>query len=110
MRIAVFLILLPLYARSAALAPDALSAFQRPGVPWALFAKVEHGIPLALPDVVVLSRAEVSRGAIVDYLYSFGQHFNLTAADVSQLRRDGVSTDLIDYMRSPPAHPSKFVF
>jgi hypothetical protein len=102
---AAFLILLPLAAQCAALAPDALSAFQRPGVPAALYEKVESGVPLALPDVVALSRADVSHGAIIDYLYSFGEHFRLTGADVSQLREEGVSPDLIDYMKSPSAHP-----
>ncbi len=110
MRAAAFLILFPLLGRCAALAPDALSAFQQPGVPGALFAKVERGGPLTLPEVIILSRAEVSRGAIVDYLYSFGGHFRLTPEDVSQLRQEGVGADLIDYMTSPYAHPSHFGF
>jgi hypothetical protein len=103
---AAFFILFPLLGNCAALEPDALSAFRQPGVPEALYAKVEHGVPLTLPDVVALSRAQVSHGAIVDYLYSFGRHFHLAAADVQELRYDGVSPDLIDYMMSPPAHPS----
>jgi hypothetical protein len=70
-RAAVFLILPPLLGRGAALAPDALPPFRQRAVPDALYAKVEHGIPLTLPDVVTLSRGEVSRGAIIDYLYSF---------------------------------------
>jgi hypothetical protein len=96
--------------RCAALAPDALAAFQQPGVPVGLCAKVEHGVPLTLSDVVILSRADVSKGAIVDYLYSFGRHFNLTAVDVRELRRENVTWDLIDYMKSPAAHPSPFIF
>ena len=79
-------------------------------MPGALYAKVEHGVPLTLPDVVTLSRADVSKGAIIDYLYSFGRHFRLTAADVWELRREGVSTDLIDYMTSPSAHPRPLGF
>jgi hypothetical protein len=93
-----FLILMPLLGNCAALAPDALSAFRKPGV------------PLGLQDVVTLSDADVSKGAIVDYLYSFGRHFNLSPADIAQLHRDGVSPDLIDYMSSPSAHPSPFGF
>jgi len=107
---AAFLICFPVLARCAALAPDALSAFQQPGVPAPLYAKVQHGIPLALPDLVTLSQAGVSHGAIVDYLYSFGQHFRLTPADAAQLYQDGVSADLIDYITSPSARPSKFGF
>jgi len=107
---AVFLLLFPLIGRCAALAPDALSVFRQPDVPGALYEKVEHGVPLTLPDVVILARAGVSRGAIVDYLYSFGRHFRLTPADVWELRQEGVSADLIDYMTSPPAHPSPFGF
>jgi hypothetical protein len=79
-------------------------------VPGALFAKVEHGVPLTLADVVILSRAEVSRGALVDYFYSFGRHFRLSEGDVRELRREGVSPDLIDYMTSPGAHPSALGF
>jgi len=108
------LILFALFGRcaafAAALAPDALSVFRQPGVPGALYAKVEHGVPLNLSDVVILSRAQVSGGAIIDYLYSFGGHFRLTAADVAELRREEVSPNLIDYMTSPSAHPSPFGF
>jgi hypothetical protein len=107
---AVFLILFPLLASGAALAPDALSAFQQPHVPASLYAKIEHGIPLALPDVVILSSAGVSKAAIIDYLYSFGHHFHLTASDVRLLQEQQVGADLIDYMTSPPAHPAKFAF
>ncbi len=110
MKAVAFLILMPLLGNCAALAPDALSAFRKPGVPPALFAKVEGGVPLGLQDVVTLSDADVSKGAIVDYLYSFGRHFNLSPADIAQLHRDGVSPDLIDYMSSPSAHPSPFGF
>ncbi len=110
MKAAVFLILFPVLGRCAALDADALSAFRQPDVPAALYSKVEQGIPLTLPDVVTLSRAAVSRGAIVDYLYSFGEHFRLTADDVSQLREEGVGADLIDYMTGPTARPGKFGF
>lgn len=96
--------------RCAALDSDALPAFRQPGVPDGLYDKVEHGVPLTLADVVTLSRADVSRGAIVDYLYSFGEHFHISAGDVSQLREEGVGADLIDYMTSPSAHPSAFGF
>jgi len=109
-RAAAFLILFPLLASGAALAPDALSAFQQPGVPLAVYAKVEREVPLVLPDVVTLSRAGVSKGAIIDYLYSFGEHFRLTAADVRQLRQQEVGADLIEYMTSPSAHPPIFGF
>jgi hypothetical protein len=102
------LLSLPTLAQSAALAPDALALFDKPGVPEALHAKVEHGVPLTLPDVITLAHAEVSRGAIIDYLYSFGRHFRLTTADILELRRQGVSPDLIDYMTSPASHPGWF--
>jgi hypothetical protein len=97
-------------ARCAALDADALSAFQIPGVPPKVYAKVEHGDPLALPDVVTLERAQVSRGSIIAYLYTFGGHVSLTPAEVWNLRRQGVSADLIDYITSPPARASRFGF
>ena len=107
---AAILIFFPLLVKGAALGPDALSAFQKPGVPEGLYEKVEHGIPLALPDVVALSRAQVSGAAIIDYLYSFGRHFNLSPSDVWSLREQGVSPDLLDYMTSAAAHPHQFPF
>jgi len=96
--------------KCAALPLDALPAFRHPGVPGALYAKVEHGVPLTLRDVAILSRADVSKGAIIDYLYSYGKHFRLTAADVRELQREGVGSDLIDYMTSPSSHPHWFTF
>jgi hypothetical protein len=109
-KLAGLLILLPLAAHCAALDSDALSAFQTPAVPPPLYAKVEHGDPLTLLDVVALARAQVSRGSIVAYLNSFGGHFKPTPADVWNLRRQGVSADLIDYITSPPARASRFGF
>jgi len=110
MRAATFLILFPLLGRCAALEPDALSAFRQPRVPSALYAKLEHGIPLTLPDVATLSIDRVPGGAIIDYLYSSGGHFHLTANDVRVLPREGVRTDLIAYMTSPSAHPGRLAF
>jgi hypothetical protein len=95
-------------AKCAALDSYALAPFQIPGVPAPLYAKVEHGDPLTLPDVVTLARSEVSRGAIVAYLYSFGGHFDLSPTDVWNLRRQGVSADLIDYMTGSAARASRF--
>ena len=103
-------ILFPLFGQCAALSPDAMSEFQRPGVPEPLYQKIEHGAPLTLADVVTLSNAQVSGGSIIEYLYSFGEHFRLSASDVAELERDGVRADLIDYMTSPPAHPGPFGF
>jgi hypothetical protein len=107
---AAFLILLPVAARSAAIDAYALSAFQTPAVPPQLYAKIERGDPLTLPDVVTLERAQVSRGSIVAYLYSFGGHFNLSLGEVWNLRRQGVSADVIDYITSPPARTGRFGF
>jgi len=99
-----------LLAGCAGLGPDAMSAFRRPGVPDALCAKVQHGQPLTLSDVITLSRAGVSDGAIIDYLYTFGAHFSLSSADADKLRHDGVSVNLVDYMTGPTSHPSHFDF
>jgi hypothetical protein len=109
-RLPLLILLLPVIGRCAALAPDALSVFQKPGVPPALYAKIEHGVPLTLDDVVTLSRADVSRGAMIDYLYSFGRHFRITSAEAAELRRQGVSPDIIDYILSPSSHPPLFAF
>ena len=101
---------IPLCAKCAALDSYALAPFQVPGVPPELFAKVEHGDPLTLPDVLALARAQVCRGSIVAYLYSFGGHFNPSPEDISNLRREGISADLIDYMTSPQARASRLGF
>jgi len=110
MRLALFLILLPVAAHCAALSPEAMAAFQQPGVSPALYAKISHGAPLTLADVVTLSNANVSGGSIIEYLYSFGQHFRLTPEQVSELRVEQVRPDLIAYMTSLSAHPAFYAF
>jgi hypothetical protein len=107
---AVFILVFPLMARCAALDRYAMAPFQTPGVPGALYARVEHGAPLTLADVVTLSRVGVSRASIVDYLYSFGHAFRLTPQQVWQLRHAGVSADLLDYMTDPAAHANRLEF
>ncbi len=109
-RIALLLVLFPIAGQCAALAPDALSLFQQPGVAEATYEKVERGVPLTLADVVALSKTDVSGGAIIDYLYTYGEHFNLTPADVGELRSEGVRPNLIDYMESTSAHPRPFLW
>jgi len=106
----ILLILIPWASQAAVLAPDGLAAFQRPGVPEPLYEKIAHGGSLTLADVVTLSTADVSGGSIIEYLYSFGGHFRLSAEDVAELREDGVRADLIDYMTSPAAHPNPLGF
>lgn len=89
---------------------DELVNFQQPGVPPRLFSKVSHGIPLTIEDVETLSQAGVHSGSIINYLYTFGRHFHLTAAQVEELHANGASADLIAYMTSPDAHWSFTLF
>src|SRR5262245_18020583 len=42
-------------------------------------------------DVLKLSRAKVSDDVIVAFIQSSGQRFNLTAAEIVHLRKEGVS-------------------
>jgi hypothetical protein len=74
------------------------TAVQRSGVPDAVYDKMVHGDALSLNDIEDLSRARVNDGIILRYIRDQGTIYTLNSADVTNLRRAGVSQSVVDYM------------
>jgi hypothetical protein len=73
-------------------------AVQRSGVNPAVYDKMVHGDSLSLGDIEDLSRAHVNDGVVLRYLRDQGTIYSLNSADVTNLRRAGVSQSIVDYM------------
>jgi hypothetical protein len=104
------LVLIATLTHGAALESESLAQFRMPRVPVETYQKVAHGGPLKLNDVVILSRAGVSHAEIISYLYTYGERFRLSPAQVADLRQQGVTSDILDYLISPPAQPPRLGF
>jgi hypothetical protein len=97
--------LLPLLVTALAgctstLSRDQITAYQV--APEPVYARIRTHRRLSAEDVVDLSRANFRSSAIIVYLSVSGSRFRLTEADVENLRRAGVSGDVITYMREQP--------
>ncbi len=55
-----------------------------------------------MADVVNLSQSGMRSGEIIVYLADSGSDFNITPDDAANLRREGVSGDVISYLRDRP--------
>lgn len=53
---------------------------------------------LGISDIIVLSKAGISDENIINKLADTGSVFNLTVEEVEALRREGVSSNVINYM------------
>lgn len=73
-------------------------AVERSGVSSVTYDKMVHGDTLSLGDIESLSRAHVNDGVILRYLRDQGTIYTLNSADVTNLRRAGVSQSIVDYM------------
>jgi len=69
----------------------------------ALTARMAHGEPLAVPDIIELSKKGLPSLFIIRYLRSTETAYPLTVDDVSQLKNAGVSSDVINYLLSTPS-------
>lgn len=100
--------LLLLVAATCALAGCGLSDQQKAdyaqvahaGVSSAIYDKMVHGDPLSINDIIALSQAHVSDGIIVRYIRDHSTVYFLGPSDFDQLRSNGVSPSVIDYMAS----------
>lgn len=63
-----------------------------------LYARMLHGEPLSLSDVIELSQRQVPPDFIVHYLWTSYAVYHLSSTDISNLRKAGVSKQVIDYM------------
>ena len=62
------------------------------------YQRISHRKRLTTDEVIELSKRGVANGSIIFFLYSSGSQFSLSHAQVAQLKRDGVSPDVVTFM------------
>ncbi len=62
--------------------------------------KCDRCAPLSYNDIKEMSKAGVSDGAIINQIKSSGSYFNLSSADIADLKNAGVSQSVIDAMNA----------
>jgi hypothetical protein len=87
-----------LMAGCSALSRDQRAAYDPPSLP----ARTAHGRKLALADIVALSRSGMHSSDIMVYLAYSGSEIDLSPQDAQELRDEGVSGDVITYLREKP--------
>jgi len=63
-----------------------------------LYEQMLHKEPLALSDIIELSRKQLPPRFIIEYLDSTRASYHLKRSDVTRLKKAGVSQDVIDYL------------
>ena len=96
-------------AGCSALSREQITAYDHPNVPAPVYARIQNHAPLGVTDVVDLSHGGVRSSQIMTYLSFSGSRFNLSQDDVDNLRREGVSGDVITYMRENPDDDGGFL-
>jgi hypothetical protein len=100
--------LIPLFLAVAAmsgccaLSKDQTTAYDQSNVSAPVYARIQKHQALTLADVVDLSHSGVRSSEIITYLTVSKSSFNLTQQEVSHLWKEGVSGDVIAYMRDKP--------
>ena len=84
-----------------------LGELDRCGVTGPVRDKVAELQPLTTGDIAALSRKHVSDGTIVGHVQSAGTVYYLKSAQVAQLRRAGVSEEVVDYLMSTPVREAR---
>jgi len=92
-----------LLAGCATLNQNDQALLQQHHVSPALYSRMVHEDPLALSDIVELTQRQLSPDFIVYYLSSTRAAYRLSQRDISNLRKAGVSKQVIDYLLSTPA-------
>ena len=73
------------------------------GAPAELVRKMERGGRLALTDLETLARHQIPDETVLAYLRQSGAAYELTTAQIDQMREAGVSVRVIDYLLATPA-------
>jgi len=68
----------------------------------ALYDRMLHERPLALPDIVELTNKHLSSDFIIYYLSSTHVSYHLNREDIAYLKKGGVSQQVINYLISTP--------
>lgn len=107
--------LIPLLALSLAALSGCATAAQRQaavtaslsGAPAALVGKMQRGDRLALADLETLARHRVPDDTVLAYLRETGATYELTTAQIDQLRDAGVTVRVIDYLLATPTRVAR---
>jgi len=67
------------------------------------YERVNQGSPLTLADVKALAKAGISEDVIINQIHNSRTVFQLSAADIIDLRDAGVSDKVVNYMIDTPA-------
>lgn len=86
---------------------QAAQAATRLGAPAGLVRKMEQGDRLALTDLETLARYQVPDEDMLAYLRLTGATYQLTTAQIDQMREAGVSIRVIDYLLATPRWVSR---
>ena len=63
-----------------------------------LYARMLHGEPLSIPDIIDLSRRQVPPPFIVHYIWKTYAVYHLSGSDIATLKKAEVSQQVIDYL------------
>ena len=77
------------------------------GAPVALVTSLQRGRRLALADIETLASLQVPDDTTLDYLRQNGAAYELTLAQIDQMRDMGVSPRVIDYLLATPARAAR---
>lgn len=107
--------LIPLLALNLAALSGCATAAQRQaavtasqsGAPAALVSKMQRGDRLALTDLETLARSQVPDDTVLAYLRGTGAAYELTTAQIDQLRAAGVSVRVIDFLLATPTRVAR---
>jgi len=79
--------------------PKILNEFSNRGVSQVTLLKVRNGLPLTVGQVAEASRQGVPGPGLVRYLQSTRKAYNLSNADIAELRAAGTPAPVINYMQ-----------
>ena len=86
---------------------QAAQAATQLGTPAELVRMMEQGDRLALTDLETLARHQVPDENVIAYLRQSGAAYELTTAQIDQMRVAGVSIRVIDYLLSTPTRVAR---
>lgn len=81
---------------------QAVQTATRLGAPTKLVSRMERGDRLTLADLETLARHQVPDVDVLAYLRQTGAAYELTTAQIDQMRAAGVSVSVIDYLLATP--------
>lgn len=79
----------------------------RLGAPARLTDKLNRGGRLTLADIEAMTRQAVPEADILSYLRQSDARYELTTAQIDQMRASGVSDRVIDYLLSTPSQSAR---